>query len=431
MAATQPPSITPSPSAPQRRVKASFNNMVDAFVTWLENAPAQFGAVATNVWNNAKEAYDSAVAAANWATLASDKATAAATSASGAADSVLAAAAINGATMWTSGTTYQQYQMAVSRVTLKTYRKSTTAAASTGGVTDPANDPSNWQVMGSSMQRSPRTSNTMLAARDMGGYIDITSGTFTQTFDTPSNLGAGWYCYVENSGSGDITIPASDGRSNWIMYPGEARLFQCDGTTLRSTILKPFKKDFTSTTNWVKPPGYTRFGLEMWRGGEGGDSGDGGNYSGREGGSPGQGGYAGQCVIDAAVLPSSVLVTVGAGGIGGAASLTIKTRSSVLAGASSFGSFVTVTTSTLLSGFDGGTGGRGYGINGGTFSVSPGQTPTFGGKGGDGGAERTAGANGVAPGGGGGGGGCSTTAGLPSGKGGDGARGEVRVWGVA
>lgn len=428
---TTPPTNTPAPELPIRHVKASFSDRVDAFVTWFVAAMAQAYALALNGFNNATEAFQSAVAAANWANLASDKAAAAALSESGAAQSVLAAAAINGAGMWVAGSTYQQYQTAISLITLKTYRKMTTAGASTGGGADPANDPANWQVVGAAMHRSGRMANVMLIARDMGVFAEITAGTFTQTFDAPANLGASWFCYLKNSGSGEITIPASDGLTNWIMYPGEARLFQCDGTTLRSTILKPFKKDFTSTANWIKPPGYTRFGLEMWRGGEGGDSGDGGNYNGREGGYPGQGGYAGQFVIDAAVLPSSVLVTVGAGGVGGEASMTIKTRSSVPAGASSFGSFVTVTASTLPSGFDGGTGGRGYGLNGGTFSSSPGQNPKFGGKGGDGGAERSAGANGVAPGGGGGGGGCSQTAGLPSGKGGDGARGEVRVWGIA
>jgi hypothetical protein len=54
--------------------------------------------------------------------------------------------------------------------------------------------------------RSARTSNTILGTADVSTLIDITSGTFTQTFTAAATLGSGWFCYIRNSGTGDITL---------------------------------------------------------------------------------------------------------------------------------------------------------------------------------------------------------------------------------
>src|SRR6185503_6563198 len=52
--ATPPPPITPVPTpAPQRGDRSTFSDRVDAFVTWLEGATAEFEAVAENTYENA------------------------------------------------------------------------------------------------------------------------------------------------------------------------------------------------------------------------------------------------------------------------------------------------------------------------------------------------------------------------------------------
>ena len=49
-----------------------------------------------------------------------------------------------------------------------------------------------------------RTSNTMLGAADQGKYIKL-NGNFTQTFDAAATLGAGWWCYLENTANPDVS----------------------------------------------------------------------------------------------------------------------------------------------------------------------------------------------------------------------------------
>ena len=62
------------------------------------------------------------------------------------------------------------------------------------------------KIGGSEIVRVARTSNTQLTSSNKGNLIDVTSGTFTQTFSEASALGNGWFCYLRNSGSGDITL---------------------------------------------------------------------------------------------------------------------------------------------------------------------------------------------------------------------------------
>lgn len=313
------------------------------------------------------------------------------------------------------------------------------------------------------LYRSARTSNAKLLAADVATLIDITSGTFTQTFDPAANLGNGWWVRIRNAGTGDITLDPNgsetiDGMTSFIMYPGEIRDVQCDGFGFYSTVLKGFRKDFTSSATFVKPPGYLGFAGIGW-----GSGGGGGNFA--SGSSSGGGGAAGQeFSVDASLLAASETITIAAAspaetagsnstfgslltfyGGGRAVSFTGGGGSGVLGSATGAtgGSPRTGTTDQSDGGGDGSSGGGKnavHGGGGGGQGASNGGSSIFGGGGGGGTDNSTAGTggaskvggrggnatvsgtgqNGTAPGGGGGGGNA----------GGQGARGEIRVRGV-
>ena len=276
------------------------------------------------------------------------------------------------------------------------------------------------------VRRLARTGNVQITAADKGNLIDITSGTFTQTFAAAAALGNGWHCYIRNSSSGNITIPSSDGRTNWIMYPGEMRLFLCDGSVLRSVVLTPFFLVFTSSGNFIKPPGYSTFDGLLWAGGGGGHHSVGGG-----------GGGCSPISIAAALLADSTPVIVGAGGEaisssagdGGTSSFAGFEASGGRSGyaqgwGGSPGSLPRVSRTDRNSVYGGGSGAASsstadaggnsvYGGGGGGASSSNAGKSVLGGNGG------SASQPGQAPGGGGG----SGAAGL-------GARGEVRIWGI-
>ncbi len=206
---------------------------------------------------------------------------------------------------------------------------------------------------------------------------------------------------------------------------------------------------FTASDTWLKPSGLdddTMVMIEAWAGGGGGSSAT-------SGGGGGGGGYIRRW-LRLGALPSSVTVTVGAGG-------AVNTNGQN----STFGSFLTAYQGVAGSGTDGGRGGGGT-TNGrlGSGNAGVGSAGTAGGDatmetgGGGGGSAATSGntaggSGGAALRGGGGGGGSRNASGAlgqggPSVFGGDGgaqdlpgvapaggggrnaagARGEVRVW---
>lgn len=202
-----------------------------------------------------------------------------------------------------------------------------------------------WQLPTAVLNRSARTASAQLVAADRGTLIDITAGTFTQTFAAAATLGAGWWCYVRNGGTGQITIPASDGRTNWIMYPGEMRLFQCDGAAFNSAVMHAYR--FVDSTggaggNYIKPPGYNYHRVRGQGGGQGGGAGGGGASAqgvagsnggpGASGGASGASGIPAETIIADAVVPNSVPYAVGSGGNGGAAGTGGAGRASGVAG---------------------------------------------------------------------------------------------------
>jgi hypothetical protein len=141
MAQTTPPTITAAPSpAPQRADRTTFSTRVDAFVTWLITAVSEFGAVATNVYNNAVDAYNNAVSA---------------------AASASSAASTAGVTKWISGTSYTEGNTVWSPIDFYTYRRKITGA----GATDPSADTTNWINIGTEKISNKDAS---------GGYAGLT-----------------------------------------------------------------------------------------------------------------------------------------------------------------------------------------------------------------------------------------------------------------
>lgn len=87
------------------------------------------------------------------------------------------------------------------------------------------------------------SSATTIVATDSGGIIDITAGTFTVSWTAAATLGAngGFWVYIRNSGTGTAThdfnaSETCDGATTLTHYPGETRIFHCDGTSFRSIL---------------------------------------------------------------------------------------------------------------------------------------------------------------------------------------------------
>jgi hypothetical protein len=181
---------------------------------------------------------------------------------------------------------------------------------------------SSWVVTGASAfvesptfgGRSARTSNTILVGDDLGKLIDITSGTFTQTFTAAATLGPNWFCHIRNSGTGDITLDPNgseliDGLTSYVMYPGETRLIMCDGTGFYSVVLRPYYRVFTASGTWTKPPGYSAHGGLLWGAGGGGAKASGSWVAGGGGG-----GACAPFLYPSADLNATESVVIGAGG---------------------------------------------------------------------------------------------------------------------
>lgn len=236
---------------------------------------------------------------------------------------------------------------------------------------------------GSSLKRSARTSNTILGTADQGYWIDVTSGTFSQTFDAAATLGNGWWCYYGNSGTGAVTLDPNgsetiDGLTSFVVYPNEIRAIQCTGTAFNSFVVNAFDVTFTSTTSVTIPPGYLQLKVDAVGGGGGGGTGAVNTSGGYRYGPAGGGG--GARVIAVTPVPtagSSVTATVGAGGVvpGGTG------------GSSSFNNIIAYgggggagggTTNVVISGGGGGGGLTGAGGGGGS-GVNPSLTPGAGG----------------------------------------------------
>lgn len=84
--------------------------------------------------------------------------------------------------------------------------------------------------------RNANTSAYTAVAGDKGKLLDC-AGTWTLGFTAAATLGAGWWCYVRNDGTGTITADPNgaeliDGLTSGAIPPGMTLLVICDGTAL-------------------------------------------------------------------------------------------------------------------------------------------------------------------------------------------------------
>ena len=260
--------------------------------------------------NSALNSKASAAAAAASAT----EAAASAVTAEAASD---AAAATANVTEWVSGASYSNGLAVYSPMDFQTYRRIIPGA----GATDPSLDSVNWTIISGGLRLpvSRRTSNTVLSASDKGNLIEVTSGTFTQTIGTISLLGASWYCWYKNAGTGNVTI-TTDGVT-YIMYPGEMRLLFINAAAdgLDSIVINTFQALFLTSGTFYRPPGYSGFNVFCQGGGGSGGAGWARTLADASvgGGSGGSGGAGMWAFVDFDRMGASQSAGVGAGAVGG------------------------------------------------------------------------------------------------------------------
>lgn len=203
------------------------------------------------------------------------------------------------------------------------------------GATRIATFPNKDITLGRDVLRTARDagSNVPLAFANHGAWIDYT-GTFVQAFAASAVLQSGWWTFLRNNGTGEVTLDPSgaetiDGLTSFVMYPGEVRFVQCDGTALRSFVISPFLLSSSVSGNFVKPPGYRKFRFTLDGAGSGGGGGAGGGSgsgvaaatTSGGGGGGGASGNPGRRVTREVIaddLPALVAYVVGAGGTAGA-----------------------------------------------------------------------------------------------------------------
>jgi hypothetical protein len=187
-------------------------------------------------------------------------------------------------------------------------------------------------------KNSQTTAYTVVAA-DYGKVLTL-SGTFSLTLTAAATLGEGWHCWVNNIGTGVITIDPNSTETIFVAggaqtpattitlpYSGSTQgpynvaggVLWCDGSnwTLFPAIQAHGEQLFISNGTWTAPAGVNTIWLDGCAGGAGG-GGVGTNAGSAAGG--GGGGHSLLGGIYNVVPGTAYTVTVGTGGAGGVAS---------------------------------------------------------------------------------------------------------------
>lgn len=236
-----------------------------------------------------------------------------------------------------------------------------------------------------------KSASFMPLAADIATHFEI-NATAAVTMPAAATLGAGWWCYLRNSGTGAITLQAPagstiDGLSSYLMYPGECRMLQCDGLVLRTQIINPMHLTMRESFDFVKPPGYRAFDVDLRGATGGGGSGGAGGYSTSAYHAAGGGGASGGLgARSTAIFPAGILqpvtpFAVGAAGLGAAgvsapAGTPINVVVDGVKGSAGGDTKVTIEGTTFIAG--GGPGGPGGKGTSGASSGSPGAAVSAG-----------------------------------------------------
>lgn len=200
--------------------------------------------------------------------------------------------------------------------------------------------------------------NTTYYAIFAGSEWEVGIGTYTASGTTLSRD-----TVLESSNSGSKVNFSAGSKTVICTYPAEKSVYLDANNNL--SVSTSDVQEFTSSGTWTKPSNAKFVMVEAIGAGGGGGSGRIGLTSSvRTGGGGGGGGAYGYGLFPASSLPSSILVTVGAGGTGGASrtATSVDGASGVAGGSSSFGSFLTV-----------------YGGNPGNAGTAAQVAPSFGG----------------------------------------------------
>lgn len=217
MPITTPPTISTAPlPGPVRGQKATFSDRLDAFVTWVTQAPQQFVDMAQNVYSNALLTFGYA--------------TSAMMAAAAAASSAAAAASASTATKWDATTVYPDGAPVWSPVNRLPYRR---IGAGSGGA-DPASNGAQWaiQLLGIGLGGVSLTGNVALTSTSPGA-ISVTPsqpGLYAILPDATTCVASAGRFAIFNAGDFDYGIKDYSGKQiGWIRAGTGATFGLVDG----------------------------------------------------------------------------------------------------------------------------------------------------------------------------------------------------------
>lgn len=238
----------PTPPAAPNPLGTNFAAEALAFTQWMHTAAPEFNTAVTDANAAVGDAEQAVVDAAAQVTLATTQAGNASTSATTASGHATAADTARAAAVTAKTQSEDARDMS------QTYAGLAGAAAGLPAFAGQAlknlrvkSDETGveWtaEAAPGSMARAAKTGAYTLAVADKGALIDC-SGTWTLGLTAAATLGAGWWCYVRNIGTGTITADPNaseliDGVTSGSIHPGMTLLIQCDGTAFRCVRVGP------------------------------------------------------------------------------------------------------------------------------------------------------------------------------------------------